>query len=303
MDELLTLTMVMQLNNGVLRPRDHPRSRRAFDSLVRDGSIVRVLPGTYVDAARVSERRTRFAAALAATPGSLLWGEDATAALTDELHERPFADGDVVRLAHPQGRRPLPGVRWVRRVVPVAQHVRVNGLRCPSAAYLAVEASVRDSGALIERFLRKGLVAASELPDALACFAGSNGQSVRRKAVRISLDNPWSGGERALLQLLRRRHVSGWVANERLVIGERICYPDVLFAGQRLVVEFDGYAVHSQREVFEADRARQNALVAAGYRVLRFTWKQICDDPDGVIGLIRDVLAREMTTDLAGTQA
>ncbi|HEX2308075.1 MAG TPA: hypothetical protein VHI14_07145 [Jatrophihabitantaceae bacterium] len=34
---------------------------------------------------------------------------------------------------------------------------------------------------------------------------------------------------------------------------------------------------------FESDRLRQNELVAAGWRVLRFTWRMLYDDPDRVL--------------------
>lgn len=215
----------MAMNNGVLRPRDHVGSRALFDGLVRDGAIVRVLPGTFVDATLLTQRSTRFAAALAATTGSVLWGEDAAAALTGALDDRPFAANDQVMLAHPQGRRPLPGVLWVRRRVPDDRRVRVRGLRCPSAAYLAVEASARDDGALIERLLRERLMTPSDLVDVLGCFVATPGQQVRRRVVRASLDNPWSGGERHLQQLLRRNRIGGWVANHELVVDGPVLLP------------------------------------------------------------------------------
>ena len=148
-DDLMALTTVMEMNGGVLRQRDHLGARRTFARLVRSGAIVRVLPGTYVDAARVAERHTRCAAALAFAPGSLLWGPDAVAAITGSLAESAFVAGDRVLLAHRHSRRPASGVSWVRRTVPSDHRVRVNGLRCPSAAYLAVEAAVRDDVALI----------------------------------------------------------------------------------------------------------------------------------------------------------
>jgi very-short-patch-repair endonuclease len=41
------------------------------------------------------------------------------------------------------------------------------------------------------------------------------------------------------------------------------------------VVETDGWSAHGHRRAFESDRARDAQLVAAGYRVLRFTWRQV----------------------------
>ena len=39
----------------------------------------------------------------------------------------------------------------------------------------------------------------------------------------------------------------------------------------RLVVELDGYEYHGTRQAFEDDRARDAALTAAGWRVIRVT--------------------------------
>ncbi|MGI8814055.1 MAG: endonuclease domain-containing protein [Pseudonocardia sp.] len=45
---------------------------------------------------------------------------------------------------------------------------------------------------------------------------------------------------------------------------------DFAFPVARLVVEVDGWAWHSDAARFRSDRARQNALVLAGWAVLRF---------------------------------
>jgi len=302
-DELFTLTNVMESNNGVLRRRDHPASRGTLAVLLRSGAIVRILPGVFIDADRVRDRRTRCAAALAASPRSVLWGEQAAAAHRRTLNATEFGEEEQVLLAHEQARRAGHGVRWVRRRIPAEHRSRIDGLRCPSARFLAVEASARDGGALIERFLRDRLIKPDELAGVLASLSGSAGQDARRRIVRISVDNPWSGGERGLHQLLRDAALRGWEANPVLAIDGRSYYPDLLFRTQRLVVEFDGYEIHSRPDVFEADRARQNALVEAGYQVLRYTWKQLTGRPDAVVRQLRAVLARQMTTDSANLDA
>ncbi|MFT3859969.1 endonuclease domain-containing protein [Micropruina sp.] len=296
LDDLMMITSVMERNGGVLRQRDHLASRLTFDRLVKSGSIARVLPGTFVSVDLLTNRHTRCAAALATYSGSVLWGTDAVAALSGTLAKSPFGPKDTVLLAHAQSRYPRPGVTWVRRSVPDAHRVRVNGLRSPSAAYLAVEASARDSGALIEKFLRAGKVRPVDLPAIVPLLIGSPGQDVRRRIVGASLDNPWSGGERTLQELLRRNRITGWVANAELVVGGQTCFPDILFEAARLVLEFDGYGVHSKPEVFESDRRRQNLLVIGGYHVLRYTWKQLTEQPDALIAQVRTMLARESTS-------
>ncbi len=58
-----------------------------------------------------------------------------------------------------------------------------------------------------------------------------------------------------------------------------------------LVVEVDGYPFHGGRAAFESDRARDATLVAAGYRVVRFTAVQLRDEPLVVIARLAAALA------------
>lgn len=50
---------------------------------------------------------------------------------------------------------------------------------------------------------------------------------------------------------------------------------DAFWPASHLVVELDGFAFHSHRAAFERDRARDIALTAAGYRVVRITHRQL----------------------------
>lgn len=50
---------------------------------------------------------------------------------------------------------------------------------------------------------------------------------------------------------------------------------DAYWPDTGVVVELDGWEHHKTRRAFEDDRRRAAALEAAGYRVLRFTWRQV----------------------------
>jgi very-short-patch-repair endonuclease len=54
---------------------------------------------------------------------------------------------------------------------------------------------------------------------------------------------------------------------------------DFHWPDQRLIVELDGRAAHHTITAFERDRARDRALQAAGWRVVRITWHQLQDKP------------------------
>jgi hypothetical protein len=66
---------------------------------------------------------------------------------------------------------------------------------------------------------------------------------------------------------------------------------DFLWPDHRLAVETDGRAAHLRPTAFENDRRRDVALSLAGYRVLRFTWRQVLDDPDYVRAALAQALA------------
>ena len=59
-----------------------------------------------------------------------------------------------------------------------------------------------------------------------------------------------------------------------------------------LVLEADGFAHHSDRASYREDRRRWNALVEAGYTVLRFTFEDVVRNEERVAALIASVLQR-----------
>ena len=50
------------------------------------------------------------------------------------------------------------------------------------------------------------------------------------------------------------------------------CKPDFHWPAHNLIVETDGWESHRTLAAFRNDRAKDAALTAAGYRVVRFTW-------------------------------
>jgi len=65
--------------------------------------------------------------------------------------------------------------------------------------------------------------------------------------------------------------------------GHFIGRPDLYYPEQRLALEYDG-AIH--RETMTADHRRQNRLINAGYRLLRFTAADVLSNPDSVVLLV-----------------
>lgn len=67
---------------------------------------------------------------------------------------------------------------------------------------------------------------------------------------------------------------------------------DCVWKKQRLIVELDSRGVHGTMRNFESDRLRDRRLQAAGYRVIRITWRQLHDDPGGVVADVASLLGQ-----------
>jgi very-short-patch-repair endonuclease len=93
--------------------------------------------------------------------------------------------------------------------------------------------------------------------------------------------------ERRLAGLIRRAGLPRPRFNARLGPYE----VDVLWERERVAVETDGWAAHGHRAAFERDRAKDVHLQARGYTVLRFTWRQVLEEPLLVVTRIAQVLA------------
>jgi predicted transcriptional regulator of viral defense system len=74
--------------------------------------------------------------------------------------------------------------------------------------------------------------------------------------------------------------------------GGPIIRPDCVWRVHRLAVEVDGARTHLTRHAFETDRHRDQRLVAAGWRVIRITWRQLTHDPTRIADLLTGLLER-----------
>ena len=66
---------------------------------------------------------------------------------------------------------------------------------------------------------------------------------------------------------------------------------DFHWPAQRLIVETDGHEDHGTRTAFERDRAKDAYLMLHGYRVVRFTHRQVAHGSAAVGETLRALLA------------
>jgi very-short-patch-repair endonuclease len=71
---------------------------------------------------------------------------------------------------------------------------------------------------------------------------------------------------------------------------------DFLWREQSVIVETDSWRHHSDRSAFERDRARDAHMQTLGFRVLRFTYRQVRDDGAGIAASLRAVFGAGAAT-------
>jgi very-short-patch-repair endonuclease len=110
------------------------------------------------------------------------------------------------------------------------------------------------------------------ITDVITRTNGHRGGSALAQA--IAREPKWtrSDFEVRFLKLIRDAGLPEPLVNHSLIVPDYgHCEPDFLWPEHDLIVETDSWSAHRSRAAFERDRAKDAALTAAGYRVLRFT--------------------------------
>ncbi|HYG96201.1 MAG TPA: DUF559 domain-containing protein [Solirubrobacterales bacterium] len=105
----------------------------------------------------------------------------------------------------------------------------------------------------------------------------------------IETDGTRSDLETCFLELCRRHGLPRPEVNVTLGAWE----VDFLWRPQRLVVETDSWTYHRGSVAFQDDRARDLDLRSAGFAVLRFTERQLEEEPGRVVADVARALAQE----------
>jgi len=202
-----------------------------------------------------------------------------------------------VAVAHGSRRTRLPKVRVVeRRHLPTYDVVAV-----PAFAAVPVTAPLRtvldccttlpllEAVVICDSALRSRRVTVGELTRAARALPGVRAAARMRRV--LELCDPESGS--VLESVLRVRMVLDGISGFGTQVtvrdrrGRHVVRVDFCFAEARLVVEADGEKWHQD---VPRDRARDNGLAQAGWRVLRYTWAEIVHDPRRVLSEIKEAL-------------
>jgi len=166
------------------------------------------------------------------------------------------------------------GVRLRRAALPQSDVIIRHGFRTTCALRTVCDlGSSRDpigSVVAVDMALHAGLVTLSELASHVETHAGAKGIKRLRRALQRADPRSESPMETRLrIELITARLPRPLVQAEiRDAAGCFIGRADLYYPDRRLVIEYDG---EHHRDRLVADLRRQNALVNAGYHLLRFT--------------------------------
>lgn len=191
-------------------------------------------------------------------------------------------------------RRSRPDIKIIRRPLPRqdqawSRALRITGLPL-TALYGAVGLGRVAGPAMLDRALQR-TVAFESVRQAHYRNLGCWGSRAAGELLQAAADGAAAASERLLVAGLTAAGVGGWRINQPLELPGLSVVPDLTFVRRRVIVEVDGWAWHHTPDRFQRDRHRQNALVNAGWLVLRFTWFDLTERLPAVIGQIRSALA------------
>lgn len=250
---------------------------------VRHGFLSRVHPGVYVVGHQPHSCESRLAAALLfAGRGAALSRGSATFWWRITPLEPAVIDIDV-----PTCRRRRDGIRFHRASrPPTPLFLRRLPVVPPAVALLGLAATAplpRVRRALAEAD-RLGLLDADAIRNELGSGRPGSGRLRRALAIHLpQLASTLSVLEERFLELLDGTGIPMPEVNAT-VAGAMV---DALFRDAGLVVELDGHEFHAGAAAAEEDRRRELRLRAYGYRVVRYTWRQINEGPGEVVADLR----------------
>jgi hypothetical protein len=260
---------------------------------IRVGRLHRLYRGVYaVGHARLGREGRYMAAVLACGKRAVL--SHRSAAAWWGLLQTAQA---LVDVTSPHGRHAIAGVRRHQaRSLTAPDTTTHEAIPITSVARTLLDLAATVRSDRLERALaqaeRLRLYDGKAIRDVLSRANGHRGKAVLTKATAQEPKLTRSELEAIFLGLVRQAGLPEPETNLPLIaLDDPRPEVDFYWPAHRLVVETDGWETHGTRSAFEADRRKDAALVAAGERVVRFTWRAVVHDGATVIERLRAAAA------------
>lgn len=236
----------------------------------------------------------RMAAVLACGPGALLSHRAAAAHQGLRPDRRRLTD---VTVPGRRGARARAGIEaHVTQTLAGEDAVVHDGIPCTSVARTLVDlgdvVGRRDVERAVEQAEALRVFDGDAVEGALARAGPRRGAGVLRELLQKWADPGLTASEleERFLSLCRAAALPQPAVNAWIPLDDGMVRADFLWRANGLVIETDGRATHATREAFESDRRRDQRLMLAGFRVVRFTWRQVTGQPATVAETIGGLL-------------
>lgn len=137
------------------------------------------------------------------------------------------------------------------------------------------------------------LAGGPSLPDFLRRYPRRPGSAAVGRILgegRVGFDATREEFELRFAEFIDRFRLPKPEVNGLVTVGGRTFEVDCVWRAARLVVELDSRKHHMDAAAFEGDRERDRLLVAAGWKAIRVTWRQLHDQPQRLAQDIRAAL-------------
>jgi very-short-patch-repair endonuclease len=204
------------------------------------------------------------------------------------------AQGERVDVTSRHGRAGRPGILLHRALIHPEERAHRDRIPVTSVARTLLDlADTLDEQrweGVAEEAERLGILEMRALERVCARGQGRRGLAPIERLIAASLAPTFTRSRlEERFAALCREHRLPPPAHNVLIGGMEV---DALWPRERLIVELDGFAFHRHRAAFERDRARDAALQAAGFRVIRLTWRRLEREPAAVAAEIGRLLLR-----------
>lgn len=267
----------------------------AIDHWLRAGRLHRIHRGVYAVGHPSLTWKGKWLAAVFAAGASAVLSHRSAAALLGLLPARAGAPEVIV----PSWRSRLPGVRRHSGELRADERAIEAGIPVTSPARTLLDLASVASPKELRQAFRKAeadrVLTARKLAQALERRPGRRGNC----AVRALLQDAGYGRgikrsdlEADFATFLRRHGFPAPDRNVHVKVGAVEIEADCVWHEARLIVELDSRTFHDTDSAFEADRARDRALAAHGWTVIRVTYRHLHRDEVQLARDLRTILAR-----------
>jgi very-short-patch-repair endonuclease len=271
-------------------------SASAVRDRVRAGRLYRIHRAVYaVGYSLLTLKGIWMAAVLACEAGAVLSHRSAAAVLGLRPDNRPVTD-----VTTPRRGRHLNGViRHTSQTLGPRDVSVVEGIPCTSVARTLLDIAEEINWQGLRRACNQAEILRvfdkRQIDDVLARADGRRGTPMLREVLakgRIGEAITRNDLEEAFLSLCELAGLPSPLVNRWIPLDGGGVEADFLWPEHRLIVETDGGGTHDTPTAFEDDRRRDQRLMLAGYRVVRFTSRQVTHEPNDVMKALLALLAK-----------